>query len=301
MKVYVDQETLLIDSVSWEASLQAAITRHDWTEASSLLESIPDSVLREGELQVRLDCPDSPNSFFSVSDDEAKVEETRFQGGLDGLDVDAVEVVIPKVKFLVVSLGNVCTGWMYQMTEEKLVKSGIFLRSYWNGTRQLISLLARAGLLSSCKSEYHGAGVEKKVKLHKETEQAIHELVLRHCVRFSLPNLMTVYLDHHSLALDAMSSIVMQAVMVLITNDIFPFSRAPCITLLIKSIRILSREIANGLCGCSYLGSRGGSMMRPLPMPVQFLLTISGQASYLHLTLMSLSQLLMIWPWLGER
>lgn len=211
--VYVDQETLLIDSVSWEASLQAAITRHDWTEASSLLESIPDSVLREGELQVRLDCPDSPNSFFSVSDDEAKVEETRFQGGLDGLDVDAVEVVIPKVKFLVVSLGNVCTGWMYQMTEEKLVKSGIFLRSYWNGTRQLISLLARAGLLSSCKSEYHGAGVEKKVKLHKETEQAIHELVLRHCVRFSLPNLMTVYLDHHSLALDAMSSIVMQAVM----------------------------------------------------------------------------------------
>ncbi|MCO5582951.1 hypothetical protein L7F22_036854 [Adiantum nelumboides] len=204
-RVFADQETLLIEKTPWEAYLQAAVTRHDWKEASSLLDSIPDAVLRQGELLVRLDFQEVP-SLISVGV-EGRLEETEFQRGLDNLDVDAVEVIVPKVKFLGVSFGKMCTGWMGRMLEEKLVKDGIFMRSYWYGTRELISLLAKSGLLSVASGK-----LVKNTRLHKETEQAIHELVLRHCVCFSLPNFMALYLDHHSLSLDAMSSMVMQAV-----------------------------------------------------------------------------------------
>ncbi|KAI5076391.1 hypothetical protein GOP47_0008456 [Adiantum capillus-veneris] len=206
-RVFADQQAFLIEKTSWEACLQAAITRHDWKEASSMLDSIPDTVLQQGELQVRLDCQEILEQLNSSVTAELRLEETKFQSGLDNLDVDAVEVIVPKVKFLGVSLGSMCTGWMGGMLEEKLVKNGIFMRSYWYGTRELISLLAKAGLLSMSSGE-----LGKNTKFHRETEQAIHELVMRHCVRFSLPNFMALYLDYHSLALDAMSSLVMQAV-----------------------------------------------------------------------------------------
>ena len=220
-QVCIDQETLVVDTVSWEARLQAAISRNDAVEVSFLLDSIPDSALSEGELRVRLDCPDSPVVDY---DHETRAEKIS-QDGSSALDLDAVETVIPSVRFLSVELGTTCTSWISQMIEEKVAKSYIFLRSYWHGTTQLISLLARAGMLCDNSDKGFLGGLQNKTKQNKETEQAIHELVLRHCARHTLPNFMGIYLDHHSLALDTMSSVVMQAVVVIIFSLRF---KHPC-------------------------------------------------------------------------
>jgi spatacsin len=213
LQICVDQETLVLTTISWEARFQAAISRNDGAEVSFLLESIPDSVLLEGELRIRLDCSDPLKADY---DWEIRTEQ-RSQDGLYGLVLDAVEIVIPSVRFLLVELGNACTSWIYQMIEEKIAKSHIFLQSYWHGTTQLVSLLARAGILYNNSRKLSLGG---KTNLKQETEQAFHELVLRHCVRHTLPNFMGFYLDHHSLALDATSSVVMQAVVVIIPSDI---------------------------------------------------------------------------------
>ncbi|KAH7442054.1 hypothetical protein KP509_03G068400 [Ceratopteris richardii] len=206
-RVCADQETLLIEEISWEASLQSAVTRHDIQKVISLLDSIPDSALKQGELRVRLDCQDVSNWISFVTTDQKTSVESRFGNKHDNLEVDPVEVIVPKINFLAVPLGNTCTNWIKGMVQEKLVEHGIFMCSYWNGTMELISLIAKAGLLSMITDK-----LEKRIKVHRDTEQAIHELVLRHCVRFSLPYLMAIYLDRHSLALDKRSSKIMQAV-----------------------------------------------------------------------------------------
>jgi hypothetical protein len=47
---------------------------------------------------------------------------------------------------------------------------------------------------------------------HKDTVQVVHGLVLRYCVHYNLPNLLDIYLDHHSLAADNTSMSLMRAV-----------------------------------------------------------------------------------------
>lgn len=225
-RVLLDHKLQMGEKVSWEACVQTQIASHNWAEVSSLLDSIPESVLQEGELRVRLDCSDTLDLYRAIveeADVETSLDERGSHHAWAGLDIDAVDVVIPRVKILSVALGNVCTGWLWQMMEEKLAKSHVFLRRHWHGTRELVSLLARAGLLSEKSPKSYGRSTEgpfhsvsskslKTIKLHKDAVQAIHELFLRHCVRQSLPNLMGLYLDHHSLALDNMSAVVMQAV-----------------------------------------------------------------------------------------
>jgi spatacsin len=86
-----------------------------------------------------------------------------------------------------------------------------------------MSLLARAGLIFNISRKFPTIEVHKKFpdlelsdiesgEPHKDTVQAVHGLVLRYCVHYNLPNLLDIYLDHHSLAADNTSMSLMRAV-----------------------------------------------------------------------------------------
>ncbi|KAL3688215.1 hypothetical protein R1sor_014524 [Riccia sorocarpa] len=218
-RILLEQPPIPGQLTSWEARLEFNIAHHNWEAVAALLDTVPFYVLREGELHIQLDFDDSgldKNLPFP------EIPTYTGHAGQDwsDLDVEAVEAVVPKVHFLALDITPICSTWMWHMIEERLVKNHIFLRSYWKGTLEIMSLFARAGLLyhryggrvsSSRSKDGTVSGPTKGSRLHKDSVRAIHELVVQHCVRHNLPNMLELYLDHHSLALDKGSASVMQA------------------------------------------------------------------------------------------
>ncbi|KAG6556016.1 hypothetical protein Mapa_001956 [Marchantia paleacea] len=223
-RILLEQPLLTGQLIAWEARLEFNIAHHNWEEVATLLDTVPSYVLREGELHVQLDCDDSVSSDTNLPFPGIPTYTGHAGQDWSDLDVEAVEAVVPKVHVLALDLTPICSTWMWQMIEERLVKNHIFLRAYWKGTLEIMSLFARAGLLyhryggrvSSSRSKdgsLHGtvSGPTKGSRLHKDAVRAIHELVVQHCVRHNLPHMLELYLDHHSLALDKGSASVMQA------------------------------------------------------------------------------------------
>ncbi|KAL2630311.1 hypothetical protein R1flu_014997 [Riccia fluitans] len=218
-RILLEQPPITGHLMSWEARLEFNIAHHNWEAVASLLDTVPSYVLREGELHIQLDFDDTD------SDTNLPFPGIPTYTGHAGqdwaeLDVEAVEAVVPKVHVLIHDIIPICSTWMWHMIEERLVKNHIFLRSYWKGTLEIMSLFARAGLLyhryggrvaSSRSKDGTVSGPTKGSRLHKDSVRAIHELVVQHCVRHNLPNMLELYLDHHSLALDKGSASVMQA------------------------------------------------------------------------------------------
>ncbi|BBN07122.1 spatacsin [Marchantia polymorpha subsp. ruderalis] len=223
-RILLEQPLLTGQLISWEARLEFNIAHHNWEEVATLLDTVPSYVLREGELHVQLDCDDSVSSAENLPFPGIPTYTGHAGQDWSDLDVEAVEAVVPKVHVLALDLTPICSTWMWQMIEERLVKNHIFLRAYWKGTLEIMSLFARAGLLyhryggrvSNSRSKdgsLHGtvSGPTKGSRLHKDAVRAIHELAVQHCVRHNLPHMLELYLDHHSLALDKGSASVMQA------------------------------------------------------------------------------------------
>ena len=146
----------------------------------------------------------NPKNSFSLESSEAKnpkgTPSFRKENG-DGYffhhqsdrEVDAIEIVLPKIKLLRVLVGHGCALWMRKFIEEKLAKSFIFLQANWHGTQEIMSLLARAGLIFKISRKFLTIEVNKKFpdlgfshiesgELHKDTVQEVHGLVLHYCV-----------------------------------------------------------------------------------------------------------------------
>ncbi|CAM6098196.1 unnamed protein product [Calypogeia fissa] len=205
--------------ISWEARLEFYVAHHHWQAVIHLLEVIPSSVQYEGMLHVHLDSDDTlsydPSLPFSGVSDGPAAGSLR-NAWLD--DGETGEAVIPKVHILALDFTSVCNTSMWQIVEERLARNHIFLKEHWKGTVELMSLFARAGLLfhpyswgrNTRSKDLTFPGPMKGSKLHKDAVFGVHELVVQHCLRQSLPHFFELYLDFHSLALDKGYSTIMQ-------------------------------------------------------------------------------------------
>lgn len=252
VQVILDQSSITGKHTSWGAQLEYHVAHHNWDKVSQLLDNVPHSVLYDGELQVHLDAVEDAEYLHGDGGhpdlDSADEHSPRAQ------HPNVVTCRIPKVHILGVNMRPMCSAWLWHMMEVKLVKSHIFLRTHWQGTTELISLIASAGLLfqrspgktstttSKQQQSAVGGGVPKET-FQRDTLRALHELVVRHCVKYSLVNLLEKYLNHHSLAVEKGSMAVMQSVVVFtfklsfISFRTFCMSAVPCLCL---QLRVMS-------------------------------------------------------------
>ncbi|XP_024371913.1 uncharacterized protein [Physcomitrium patens] len=218
-RVVLDQSLDTGEHKSWGAQLEYHVVHNDWPQVSALLDDIPYSVLDDDELRIHLDADEDVEYLH----DEVKHPD------LDSADeqspraphFEEIMRCVPKVHILSINMRSMCSAWLWHMMEVKLIRSHIFLRTHWQGTLELVSLLASAELVyqrssgkpssTSCKQSSPVLGVPRKETFHKDTLRALHELVVRHCVKYSLINLLERYLNYHSLALDKGSVAAMQS------------------------------------------------------------------------------------------
>lgn len=191
--------------VLWESQLEYHICHNDWEEVSKLLEFIPASVLSEGSLQIALDVlqpatvgcnselPDFGNYICSIE------------------DLDAVCLDVPKIKVFRFSANGICSTWLRMLMEQELAKKLVFLKEYWEGTGEIVSLLARSGfIMNRNKMSPEDDSIESFSDLNLsnigrstvDTLHPLHKLLVHHCAEHNLPNLLDLYLDHHKLVQD---------------------------------------------------------------------------------------------------
>ncbi|KAK9272701.1 hypothetical protein L1049_003078 [Liquidambar formosana] len=102
--------------------------------------------------------------------------------------------------------------WLRTLMEQELAKKFIFLKEYWEGTAEIVSLLGRSGFIANRnKILFPDEAIESSSDLNfsntngafqTNTVQALHKLLVRHCAQYNLPNLLDLYLDHNKFVLD---------------------------------------------------------------------------------------------------
>ncbi|KAF3781980.1 Spatacsin-C domain-containing protein [Nymphaea thermarum] len=207
-RIILDQPFLMGVHVLWESQLEYYICHNDWEEVLRLLDTIPAASLLVQDLHIQLNAP-----YFSSS-----VGHGRSLSDVDGPsdeELDEMSMTIPKIRIFKSLAGITCSLWLKMLVEIKLAKNFIFTRGYWEGTSEIIMLLACSGFISQNSISFTGLehdGDEPEIGswhsvnvLGDEAKLAIHKLVVRHCVHYNLPSLLDVYLDHHDLALDETS------------------------------------------------------------------------------------------------
>jgi len=197
----------------WESQFDYHLCHNDWEEVSKLLDMIPNSSLSERNLLIRLDALKSASSIG------CSVDFTDYGSYVCSPDeLDGVCMEIPNVRILNCSANTMWSSWLTVLTGKELAKRFIFLKEYWDGTEEIMFLLARSGFLggenlmpSRTISLHHSAILDCATVevLHPDTVQAFHKLVVHHCVQYNLPYFLDLFLDHHKLALDddSMSSL----------------------------------------------------------------------------------------------
>lgn len=189
--------------VAWESQLEYHMSHNDWEEVCKLLDMIPASLLSEGNLEINLD-----SSLISAN--------TTFPDPAMYIcaaeELEPVCMDIPDVKIFRSSAINTCSSWLRMLVEQELAKKYIFLKEYWEGTAEIMPLLARAGLIIDIdkvtdlgNSSLHSCDLavsDQARKPHEEAAEALHKLVVRYCTHYNLPNLLDLYLDSCDLFLN---------------------------------------------------------------------------------------------------
>ncbi|XP_058111329.1 uncharacterized protein LOC131254340 isoform X2 [Magnolia sinica] len=206
-RIVLDQPFLMGVHTLWESQLEYHICHNDWDEVSRLLDMIPPSLLLDGSLQVNLD---GLHSAATVECSDRMPDHVNYFLPAD--ELDAVCINVPNIKIFRFSAVNMCSMWLRMLMEKKLARKFIFMKEYWEGTAKIIPLLARAGFITNASEiSYQGGSAESLSDLdigniteefHEDTLQSLHKLVIHHCARYNLPNLLDLYLDHHKLILD---------------------------------------------------------------------------------------------------
>lgn len=228
MQVILDQSHTARESISWGSQLEYHLAHHNWSDVSNLLETLPRSVLHGGALQVYVDNDIALNTM-SKGSGQTPTKTSCIP--------TSQEIAIRKVNLLEIDTWPLCSRWMFRLMEQRLAKDLIFLRSYWEGTIELVSLLGSAGILFKPSSDKGNSEKSKELILttrvvegptsfqfHKEAIQGVHEVVVRHCVKMSFANLLEQYLDYHALGLNKFSSALVQSYVVGTTPSWYPFS-----------------------------------------------------------------------------
>ncbi|RZC55256.1 hypothetical protein C5167_014133 [Papaver somniferum] len=214
-RIVLDRPLLMGVHVLWESQLEYHMCHDDWEEVYKLLDMIPSTVLSNGNLQINLDGLDSAETegFNMVSSHYDKYI-------CSPEELDDVCMTVPNVKILKFPPNYMCSAWLKGLFEQELAKRSIFLKEYWDGTEEIIPILARAGFITKISKTFVlDESIEDVPDINfsnvggefdRHAAQAFHKLVIRHCAQHDLSNLLNLYLDHHKLVLDNDSLISLQ-------------------------------------------------------------------------------------------
>ncbi|PRQ49064.1 putative spatacsin [Rosa chinensis] len=200
-RIVLDQSSFMGVHVLWESQLEYHACHNDWEEVSRLLDLIPEHVLVVGSLQINLDGLQPASTFecnrgYEYGDYLCSVEE-----------LDAVCMDVPEIKVFRFSCNVMCSIWLKRLMEEKLARKLIFSKEYWEGTADILPLLARSGFITSkyeIPSEDDNIEDISVLKFPDGgTIQALHKLLIHHCAQYNLPFLLDLYLDQHELVADS--------------------------------------------------------------------------------------------------
>lgn len=209
-RIVLDSHSPVGVNVSWESELVYHISHDDWEEVDKLLNAIPAASVSEGCLKINLEKSHSINTVISA---DTSMDDTNLICSSE--DIEPVYMDIPNVKTLRLPVYNRCSSWMRNLVERKLAKDGIFIRDYWESIDDILPLIVESGLLSM---DYMGSFctqpeqtlqfptranlIDTKEISEDPCMNTLHKLFACYCVRYNLPSLMDLYLDHHKLALD---------------------------------------------------------------------------------------------------
>ncbi|XP_071914201.1 uncharacterized protein [Coffea arabica] len=216
-RVVLDQPFLMGVNTLWESQLEYYMGHNDWMQVSMLLEVIPSYALSGGALSIRLD---SMHSDSVVEYGREIPDYANYVCSLDELDGACMNV--PNIKIFRFPTNDMCSMWLRMLMEQQLAKKFVFLKDYWEGTAEIVPILARSGFIfdlhGSSTLEESGEGLTEFVlsvtdaTFHPGAILALHKLMVQFCAQCNLLNLLDIYLDHHKLAVDQDSlSLVLDA------------------------------------------------------------------------------------------
>lgn len=128
-RILLDQPSLLGVHVMWESQFEYHICHNDCEELSKLLDMIPNSLLSEGSLLIRLDGLKSARSIGCSVD---FLDYSSYVCSPD--ELDAVCIDIPNIRILKSSANITCSSWLRVLIGKELAKRFIFLKEFWDGT-----------------------------------------------------------------------------------------------------------------------------------------------------------------------
>ncbi|KAL8218308.1 hypothetical protein R6Q57_021681 [Mikania cordata] len=204
-RIVLDRLSLMDIDVSWESQFEYHISHSKWEEASKLIDIIPSYSSSHGNLRISLDGLPSTSSGI-------KSEFSDFGNYIYSIqDLDAVYMDVPDIKILRFPSINTSSMWLKSLVESQLAKKLIFLKEFWEGTEELVCLLARSGFITNSSdipfpekptNESTDLYLTYFDDINNTSFQGLHKLFLHHCIQFNLPNLLDLYLDHHKLVID---------------------------------------------------------------------------------------------------
>ncbi|KAL3527892.1 hypothetical protein ACH5RR_012548 [Cinchona calisaya] len=206
-RVVLDQPFLMGVNILWESQLEYYMGHNDWIQVSMLLDVIPSYALSSGTLSIRLD------SLCSALAAEYGQEITNYDNYIYSLDdLDAVCINVPEIKIFRLPTNDMCSIWIRKLMEQQLAKKFVFLKDYWEGTAEIVPILARSGFIvgvhgSSSLEESSESSTDLVLSIvdatvHPDAVLALHKLFVQFCAQHNLLNLLDIYLDHHKLAVD---------------------------------------------------------------------------------------------------
>ncbi|KAG4391449.1 hypothetical protein AAZX31_05G173100 [Glycine max] len=197
-RMILNQSVHSDNPILWESQLEYHVCRNHWKEVFRLLDLMPAYVLSAGSLQLNLDLL-QPASSLGCNMNMKSSNYGNFLCSFE--ELDSVFMEVPDVQMYRFS-PDICSGWMRMLVEEKLAKRFIFLKEYWEGTLEMITLLARSGFISGRDKICLEDDLTKMSSVRDGAVQALHKIFVHHCAQYNLPNLLDLYLDHHRLALE---------------------------------------------------------------------------------------------------
>lgn len=214
-QIVLDQPFLMGVNVSWESQIEYHICHNDWVEVYELLDVIPSYLFSNGTIRISLDGL-HPTSAVGYS-----TEFSKYNSYISSIEeLDAVCLEIPDMKVIRFSSYNMCSTWVRLLINQRLARRLIFPKEYWEGTAEIVRLLARSGYMtntyetSSLDDSVEGSSDSNILSLsgtvHPGAAQLLHKVVVHNCAQYKLPNLLDLYLDYHKLALDNASLSVFQ-------------------------------------------------------------------------------------------
>lgn len=232
IQIMLDQPFFTEGDVLWESQLEYYICHNDWEEVSKLLDMIPSSSLSDGILQISLD-----GSASSICSREFP-DYRNYMSTVE--DLDAVCMDVPDVRIFMFSANNMCSLWLRTLVEQQLAGKFVFMKEFWEGTAEIVPLLARSGFISCMRSI---SSLTESAEMSSDTNfsnssgasqlgtiRALNKLIIHHSVQYNLPNLLDLYLDHHKLALhkDSLSGLLESAVSSPFISHVLRFFKFAC-------------------------------------------------------------------------